>query len=70
MPYLLFLTPPLYICATNTTLFTMSTKIRVSDATHRRLRDMKAEKIKNGDYENYSFDDLVNELLDNSKYNV
>ncbi len=48
----------------------MSTMIRVSDATHRRLRDMKAEKIQNGDYNNYSFDDLINELLDSSKYEV
>jgi len=48
----------------------MSTKIRISDATHRRLKEMKAEKIQSGDVANYSFDDLINELLDGSTYDL
>jgi len=42
----------------------MTSMIRLSDATIQRLKEIKGEKLKEGETGRVSYDDIVNELLD------
>jgi len=42
----------------------MASMIRLSDATIQRLKEIKGEKLKEGETGRISYDDIVNELLD------